>query len=865
MFNQKSGNNGGLNNVRLNSLTWMLLLVLGGIPAAQSQDNMSTPANSNIPDEVVEQPNITEFNTDVMDVNDRNNIDVSHFSRAGYVMPGEYPLILVVNGTEIREVTVSFAPPEDDPQGSSPCLTPEMVKLFGLKDEATKKLIWKGNGDDRCLDEKSLPGMTATGDLSTGSLKISLPQAWLEYSAPDWDPPSRWDNGVADLLFDYNLNASKSHALSEGGSSATSLSGSGTAGANFGPWRLRADWQASRYSDRGYTSQSMDWSRFYLYRALPKLGARLTLGESDLDSSLFDSFRFIGGSLVTDDNMLPPNLQGYAPEVTGVARSNAKVVISQQGRVIYESQVAAGPFRIQELSSSVSGTMDVRVEEQDGRVQHFQVDTASIPYLTRPGLVRYKASLGKPTDWKHHVQDVSFATGEFSWGMTNGWSLFGGLVAAKKYAALAVGIGRDLLSFGAVSFDVTESKATLDTGEKKMGGSYRLSYSKRFEKIDGQITFAGYRFSEKDFMSMNDFLETEYDAGSRSDTAWGRQKELYTITVSKAFPDWNMNLYGNYSHRTYWNRPDADRYSLSLSKYMDVGRWKGISLSLTGYRSEAWGVKDDGVYASLSIPWSDGGSLSFNGQSTTAGTTQMVGWYDRIDSNNNYSLQAGTSVGNKASASGYVSHNGDLTNGTLSASYYEGNNTSLGLSLQGGMTVTRYGAALHPGAMNGGTRLMIDSGDVAGVPLSHSGVLQRTNAFGVGVIGNLNSYWRNSVGVDVNALDDDMEVSHPLTELTMTESAIGYRKIDVLEGRKLMAVVKFADGSSPAFGATVWRGSHQTGVVDDNGSVWLAGVKPGVTMEVREDENPVCQVGIPERLPPENTDQSLLLTCQQKS
>ncbi|WP_039062213.1 fimbria/pilus outer membrane usher protein, partial [Shigella flexneri] len=73
--------------------------------------------------------------------------------------------------------------------------------------------------------------------------------------------------------------------------------------------------------------------------------------------------------------------QGYAPEVTGVARSNAKVVISQQGRVIYESQVAAGPFRIQELSSSVSGTLDVRVEEQDGRVQHFQVDTASIPYL----------------------------------------------------------------------------------------------------------------------------------------------------------------------------------------------------------------------------------------------------------------------------------------------------------------------------------------------------------------------------------------------------------------------------------------------------------------------------------------------------
>ncbi|WP_157699308.1 fimbria/pilus outer membrane usher protein, partial [Serratia marcescens] len=48
-----------------------------------------------------------------------------------------------------------------------------------------------------------------------------------------------------------------------------------------------------------------------------------------------------------DDNMLPPNLRGYAPEVTGVAKTNAKVTISQQGRVLYETTVAAGPFRIQ--------------------------------------------------------------------------------------------------------------------------------------------------------------------------------------------------------------------------------------------------------------------------------------------------------------------------------------------------------------------------------------------------------------------------------------------------------------------------------------------------------------------------------------
>lgn len=848
----------------LNPLTRALLLTLTfSASAAAALGSAPAPADSGVTGDTTAPTAVTEFNTDVMDVDDRSNIDVSHFARTGYVMPGEYPLTLNVNGSEIREVTVNFAAPESDPHGSVPCLSPGIVELFGLKNEETEKLVWKTIAGKRCLDTTSLPGVMATGDLSTGSLKVSVPQAYLEYSAPDWDPPSRWDEGVAGVLFDYNLNASESHMLSGSSFNSTNLSGSGTAGANFGPWRLRADWQASRYSSGNTTTQNADWTRFYLYRALPKMGAKLMLGESDLDSSLFDSFRFVGGSLVTDDSMLPPNLQGYAPEVTGVARTNAKVTISQQGRVIYESQVAPGPFRIQELSSAVSGQLDVKVEEQDGRVQTYQVDTASIPYLTRPGMLRYKVATGRPTDWKHHMQGDTFATGEFSWGISNGWSLFSGLVAAKKYAALAVGIGRDLLSFGAISFDITESRAVLPGDEEKRGASYRLSYSKRFDQIDGQVTFAGYRFSEKDFMSMNDYLETRYRDRDWGGQAWGRQKELYTITVSKAFKDLNMNLYGNYSHRTYWNRPDSDRYSLTLSQYLDIGKWKDISLSLTGYRSETWGVKDDGVYASVSVPWSNGGSLSYSGQSTTSGSSHTVGWYDTIDSNNSYSMQAGTGTGNKVLASGYLTHNGDMANSTLSASYYEGSYASFGMSMQGGMTATRHGAALHPTGMNGGTRLMIDTGDASGVPLNRGGAIQKTNAFGVGVLGSMNSYWRNSVGVDVNALGENMEASHPITELTMTEGAIGYRKIDVLMGRKMMAVMKFADGSSPAFGATVWRGAHQTGVVDDGGSVWLAGVEPGAKMEVRENEIPVCRFSVPERLPPENSTQSLLLMCSE--
>ncbi|WP_337241544.1 fimbria/pilus outer membrane usher protein, partial [Proteus faecis] len=87
----------------------------------------------------------------------------------------------------------------------------------------------------------------------------------------------------------------------------------------------------------------------------------------------------------------------------GIAKTNAKVVISQQGRVLYETQVASGPFRIQDISSAVSGMLDVRVEEQDGSVQTFQVNTAHIPYLSRPGSVRYKFNGGKINTSTHEV------------------------------------------------------------------------------------------------------------------------------------------------------------------------------------------------------------------------------------------------------------------------------------------------------------------------------------------------------------------------------------------------------------------------------------------------------------------------------
>ncbi len=797
-----------------------------------------------------------QFNTDILDLKDRANIDLSQFSQGGFIMPGTYPMVVRINDQDLPEQLVIFRAPENNPKGSEACLPPELVGQLGLKPEMAQGVTWWDNG--QCLDLNSLKGMEARGNLSNSVLYLSIPQAYLEYVSDNWDPPSRWDDGIPGLLLDYNLNG-QTRRQQEQRDKGYSLSGNGTAGANLGAWRLRADWQARLEHQTGNglgNQQNWEWSRYYAYRAIRSLAARLTMGEDYLTSDVFDSFRFSGMSLNSDDNMLPPNLRGYAPEVTGIARSNAKVTISQQGRVLYETQVAAGPFRIQDINNAVNGKLDVRVEEQDGSVQTFAMDTASVPYLTRPGRVRYKLASGKPSDWQHRSDGPLFAMGDFSWGINNGWSLYGGGLAAGDYNAASIGFGRDLLALGALAFDVTQSRAVLEQQGTLSGRSYRLSYSKTFDEYDSQVTFAGYRFSERNFLRMGEFLDARRDGSMLN-----QSKEMYTLSFNKQFRDLGLSAYLDYNHQTYWDRPTNDRISLSLSSYFDVGEFRNLSLSLSAYRNSYNGIRDDGMYLSLSMPFGNNGSMSYNAAKSRNDTSHRVSYYDRVDDRTNYQLSAGTAR-NGESLSGYASHRGDLAQVNANASYQAGQYSSMGISVQGGATATLEGGALHRSGMAGGTRLLIDTDGAPNVPVRGYGPSTRSNAFGKLVVSDISSYYRSKASIDLDKLDDNAEATNSVAQATLTEGAIGYRHFEVISGLKAMAVIRLADGSTPPFGATVRNSKDQdTGIVNEDGSVYLSGIKPGQMMSVSWDGRRQCEIALPEILP-QGDQTNLLLPCR---
>ncbi|RTP97306.1 outer membrane usher protein [Enterobacter sp. WCHEn045836] len=836
------------------------MLAQRGVPSPAKILSLCISLALGSPIMVVQAAGDIEFNTDVLDVDDRENINLGQFSRAGFIMPGDYTMAVNINKNEVPERQITFLEDPNDPKSSRACVDKSIVEQLGLKEENLGKLTWWNNGE--CLDESSLKGMEVRGDLSTASLYIGIPQAYLEYTSENWDPPSRWDEGIPGLLLDYNVNA-QTQRYQQQGSRGYNVSGNGTAGMNVGAWRIRADWQGSLSHETGSgqpTQKKLEWSRYYAYRALPSLRSKLTLGENYLESGMFDSFRFTGASLVSDDNMLPPNLRGYAPEVVGVAKTNARVVVTQQGRIISDTQVAAGPFRVQDINDAISGELNVRVEEQDGSVQEFTMNTANIPYLTRPGSVRYKFAAGKPSDWQHRSRGPLFGTGEFSWGVSNGWSLYGGALAGGDYNALSAGIGRDLMMFGALSFDATHSRAKLpNESDTLTGGSYRLSYSKTFDEYDSQVTFAGYRFSEKEFMNMNEYLDAR-ETGQRN----GNSKEMYTITMNKHFRDWGLSAYLNYSHQTYWDRAANDRYNLTLSQYFDLWKFRNVSLSVSAYRNKQSGKTDDGGYLSVSIPWGDTSTVSYNTNVSQDSVSHRASYYDRIDEHSNYQLSTGTSA-RGMNSSAYYNRDGDFARMSANASYQEGSYSAFGLSAQGGVTLTPEGGALHRPGTNGGTRLLVDSDGVPGVPVKGYGNTTETNYWGKAVISDVNSYYKNQASIDIDKLGDNAEATKSVVQATLTEGAIGYRKFDVISGEKAMAVIKLANGSEPPFGATVMnRRNQETGIVNDGGTVYLSGIKEGEAMTVHWSGKAQCVVQMPSPLPADLQLRTLLLPCQQK-
>ncbi|MEG9083308.1 fimbria/pilus outer membrane usher protein, partial [Escherichia coli] len=172
----------------------------------------------------------------------------------------------------------------------------------------------------------------------------------------------------------------------------------------------------------------------YLQRAVIPLKAQLTLGDSSAPADVFDSVPFRGVQLASDDDMLPDSLKGYAPVVRGIARTNAQVVIRQNGYQIYQSYVAPGAFEITDMyPTGGAGDLDVTIKEADGSEQHFTLPYASVPVLQREGRLKYALTGGQYRAYNSSVEKTPFGQIAAIYGLQKGITIYGGGQGASKY------------------------------------------------------------------------------------------------------------------------------------------------------------------------------------------------------------------------------------------------------------------------------------------------------------------------------------------------------------------------------------------------------------------------------------------------
>ncbi|EMB8651065.1 fimbrial outer membrane usher protein StdB [Salmonella enterica] len=808
----------------------------------------------------------TEFNAGLLNAADDNNIDLSAFSRDGYIAPGNYLLDIWLNDQSVREQYPVSVVPVTGSNSSVICVTPGMVDLLGLKDDIIRSLKPVPGADGgHCLDLHSADSRIRYS-AAEQRLTFSLPQAWMQYQDLNWTPPSRWSNGVAGALLDYNLMANR--YMPQQGESSTSYSLYGTAGLNLGAWRLRSDYQYSRY-DNGNGSQSDFYlPQTYLFRPLPQIQSRLTLGQTYLSSAIFDSFRFAGLTLASDERMLPPSLQGYAPQISGIANSNAQVTVSQNGRILYQTRVSPGPFVLPDLSQNISGNLDVSVRESDGTVRTWQVNTASVPFMARKGQLRYKVAGGRPLyGGPHNNRAVSpdFLLGEATWGAFNNTSLYGGVIASTgDYQSVALGVGQNMGLLGALSVDVTRAEAQIPHAERQTGYSYRINYAKTFDKTGSTLAFVGYRFSDRHYLSLPDYLQ-------RAASEYGdiqREKQSYTITYNQYFSGPAISAALSVSRLNYWNAAPNNNYMLSLNKSFNLGSVQGITASLSLARNQyAGGGTQNQVYASVSVPWGNGRQVSYNVQRDNRGSMQQnLSYSDFHNPDTSWNISAGTRrddfSGSNSNFSGSIQSRLPWGQMAADATLQPGQYRSLGLSWYGSVTATRHGAALSQSLSGNEPRMMIDADGVAGVPVAGGNAV--TNAFGIAVVSGGSSYQRSDIAVDVTALPDDVEVNDSVISQVLTEGAIGYRKISASQGEQVMGNLRLADGKAPPFGAQVVssRSGRTLGMVGDDGLAYLTGISSEDRQAIAVSWNGSiqCRLTLPEKVT--LSQGPLLLPCR---
>ncbi|TDV46498.1 outer membrane usher protein [Pseudomonas graminis] len=737
-----------------------------------------------------------KFNTSFIQGTDQP-ADLATFLHGNSVVPGSYRVDVYVNRVLSGRRDINFV--ANPAKGTvEACLTLDMLRQFGMNPEAVQA---GGASPTECFD---LPARVefARVDYQPASLRlnISIPQAMMSRSARGYVPPELWDAGETVGFVNYNFSGARRTRSGQGQSQAQdqyylSLRN----GVNLGAWRLRNESSLTYGNDQPYRFRS---NRTFMQRDLTALKGQLTLGETFTDSQVFDSVRFLGAMVMSDEGMLPDSERIFAPVVRGIADTNALVEVRQNGFMLYSGNVSPGPFEITDIYPSGSnGDLEVTVVEADGSKRVFVQAYASLPIMVPKGALRYSLAAGQ---YDSNIEDglsPGFTSGTLLYGLTEQVTAAGGVQIAEDYQAGNIGAGVNT-GLGAVSLDVTQSLSR-QREQRYRGQSLRVRYANTLDLTQTTLAVAGYRYSTNQYLTFDDHVDA---LQARDGSARGRAKDRLEISLTQSLPEQSASLSFTGSEQRYWDRGSKTR-QLFLSWN---SAWRSLSYSVSLERNQTFersgdNQSDNRIALTLSLPLgSDSGSSRVFGNAvrdSSGASSVQSGLNGQIfdDRNSFYSVQAGHDSESGSSGFGKLSTN--TAYGRFDAGYGQGRDYQA-LSMGASGSVVAHAGGVNFGQPLGETFALVQVKGVSGARLTNFSNVETADN-GYAILPYVQPYRTNWVNLDTRQLGADIELENAVDQVVPRRGAAPLVSFRTAIGRRVQFELVRADGSRVPMGAAV--------------------------------------------------------------
>ncbi|MEQ4693163.1 fimbria/pilus outer membrane usher protein [Providencia manganoxydans] len=815
---------------------------------------------------------------------DRDNIDLSIFSKSGAISPGHYLVTVYINQQESGVKEINFI--ENNDGKVYPELTKENLDELGVNTQIIKGLSsLKGNEIVSDINE-FIPDFSDRFDLAKLSLYLSIPQIDMKHQVGGYIDPNLFSEGVPAAIFNYQFSGGKN--WQDGNryskkSSSDNFYATANGGINLGAWRLRSTATYTRNTfdraDSKTTDSKTKFSNSYVMREIRKWRSELFIGETNTGSEIFDSIPFKGIKINSNEQMLPSSLRGFAPEINGIAQSNARISISQNGTIIYQTYVAPGPFSIRDLyPTNMGGDLVITITEEDGTIKTFNQPYSALPVMVRSGQMKYEISSGQYNgEITNGSRKSNFILGTLIYGLPKNLTLYGGTLLAEKYMSGTLGTGFSIGVFGAFSADITVSSAKFNHQDTKTGQSYRVRYSKSLLSTGTSVDLTALRYSTKDYYSFSDFNNTGYDI-NQGIMPWlsSRKKNSFQTSLSQS-----IGKYGSVSlmasRDDFWDRNETVT-NLSLSYNTNI---KGVnvntaySISRTDDTNGKW-PENKQLSLSIQVPFSlfSQSELAENiysnyqlSHSNNGKVSQSVGLSGNA-LNNALSYSINQSWGNKDQDYGgslNASYTGNK--GNISSGYnYTESNRSVNLSGNGGVVIHKNGIILSPTL--GSSIAIVEAQDAKGAKVENGNTV---NSDGYAVSSYLSDYNKNIVSINPTTLPENTTLIDTSVNVYPTKGAVVKAQFKTNVGYQALLTVNYNGGFVP-FGAiaTIIDNNKEfstsdSSIVGELGQLYLSGLQEKGIISVKwgnkEEQQCTASYQLPNNLPSDELIKQLSINC----